>query len=500
MHGDLGHDNTWGYNRQVCKRLCGGDTCEGGSHWRLCTRDELCPRAADTRRSAGGKRTPWLWSMLPERQLTGDHWVPIATRVSEPGRRVRDWMEVGDSAGRQCMLHSTMRLPPDWATKTVRLKGHAFCCRGPDSGFGGVPASAIKAAGFQGRVTTGVVRSNGSALSTPRLDDYVDLPWSPIDRYIAWPNVDAVEQSARADAHVRENVDRREAVEYDAPLREARVLNLPSCKRAADGSYDMRYRYLGQMAHALVAPAGDPGGVEARVRQTLRDGVRYADVVWEAASHVVAQMGAFRFSSLHVRRNELQYKNEFTSANQTLSNIEPLLRRGEPLYIATDETRPAFFDCFRATHPRLYRWSDFFDDAGVGHGPLSGLTVPRKLIGCVEQAICAMGRRFFRTGHSTFSGYVSRLRGFVGAPDTNEYPHHKAWSRESATSPQQQPRHTGRMYFIEDPEMWTTTVGPARPKRRRSSDRTGELMAESIDEAGAALHGGATLDSPNHAA
>ena len=37
---------------------------------------------------------------------------------------------------------------------------------------------------------------------------------------------------------------------------------------------------------------------------------------------------------------------------------------------------------------------------GVGHGPLSGLTVPRKLIGCVEQAICAMGRRFFRTGKS----------------------------------------------------------------------------------------------------
>ena len=28
------------------------------------------------------------------------------------------------------------------------------------------------------------------------------------------------------------------------------MLNLPSCKRAADGSYDMRYRYLGQMAFA----------------------------------------------------------------------------------------------------------------------------------------------------------------------------------------------------------------------------------------------------------
>ena len=49
------------------------------------------------------------------------------------------------------------------------------------------------------------------------------------------------------------------------------------------------------------------------------------------------------------------------------------------------------------------RWSAdlcFFDYAGLGHGPLAGLTVPRKLIGCVEQAICAMGRRFFRTGKS----------------------------------------------------------------------------------------------------
>lgn len=252
MHGDLGHDNTWGYNRQACatKQSQGSDPepnpipnppaltdrCASGSVVATPARAGRTGGSARATSSARARRTPGAApaasaprgcglcclsgsplrslghagaatfgaSLVAScRQLTGDHWVPIATRVSEPGRRVRDWMEVGDSAGRQCMLHSTMRLPPDWATKTVRLKGHAFCCRGPDSGFGGVPASAIKAAGFQGRVTTGVVRSNGSALSTPRLDDYVDLPWSPIDRYIAWPNVDAVEQSARADAHVR---------------------------------------------------------------------------------------------------------------------------------------------------------------------------------------------------------------------------------------------------------------------------------------------------------
>ena len=40
-----------------------------------------------------------------------------------------------------------------------------------------------------------------------------------------------------------------------------------------------------------------------------------------------------------------------------------------------------------------------------------------ELVGLVEQAICAMGRRFIGTQFSTFSSYIVRLRGFVGAPD-----------------------------------------------------------------------------------
>ena len=42
---------------------------------------------------------------------------------------------------------------------------------------------------------------------------------------------------------------------------------------------------------------------------------------------------------------------------------------------------------------------------------LTGLKVPRKLVGCIEQAICAMGRAFFGTKESTFSSYIVRLRG-----------------------------------------------------------------------------------------
>ena len=39
----------------------------------------------------------------------------------------------------------------------------------------------------------------------------------------------------------------------------------------------------------------------------------------------------------------------------------------------------------------------------------------------MEQLICAAGRAFVATEHSTFSGFIPRLRGYMGAPDTQIY-------------------------------------------------------------------------------
>jgi hypothetical protein len=132
------------------------------------------------------------------------------------------------------------------------------------------------------------------------------------------------------------------------------VLNLPSCRKSSPAEGSDAYRYLGQVAHAVVAPPGNP--VPVAVRQVLRDGVVYVDEVWEIAARVVAHLGAFRYSALHIRRNELQYKQVFVSMNATVRNIAPLLPAGEPLYIATDEVSPQFFDALRARHPRLYQY------------------------------------------------------------------------------------------------------------------------------------------------
>ena len=232
---------------------------------------------------------------------------------------------------------------------------------------------------------------------------------------------------------------------------------MPSERRRPNPGVDSSdaYRFLGQMAQTVLAPSGNR--MTTDVRQALRDGARYVDVVWQVAARVVAQLGAFRYSALHIRRNDLQYKNVFVSANATLRNVAPLLREGETLYLATDEQRPEFFDTLRARHPRLIQWRDLYTEA-AGH-VLRGVDVPRKLVGCIEQAICAMGRRFIGTQHSTFSGYIPRLRGFIGAPDTLIYYHNQPWSASTEMNRRRQPRHDGRNYMDEDPAMWTTTVG-----------------------------------------
>jgi hypothetical protein len=46
-----------------------------------------------------------------------------------------------------------------------------------------------------------------------------------------------------------------------------------------------------------------------------------------------------------------------------------------------------------------------------------GMVIPDKYIGMIEQVICACGRVFVGTSHSTFSGFIPRLRGYIGAPD-----------------------------------------------------------------------------------
>ena len=209
--------------------------------------------------------------------------------------------------------------------------------------------------------------------------------------------------------------DGRELGEYTRDNHTREVLYFPDRRKklAADG---VGYRQFGQVAKAFWFQT-DAGTVE--FHRLLRS-VHYPALVYEIASRVVSYLGLFEYSSMHIRRNELQYKSAFVGAEASVENTAHLLRPNETLYIASDETEPGFFQPFRRRYC-VYRFSDFLGPRGGN--VLADVHVPANLLGPIEQVIMASGRLFIGTRLSTFSSFVNRLRGYIGTPDTSTWYH-----------------------------------------------------------------------------
>jgi hypothetical protein len=287
----------------------------------------------------------------------------------------------------------------------------------------------------------------------------VSLPWGTGGHRLYWPSIARVKE---LQSDVRDGMT---AVEYTPLLREAAVLNFPSCS-GEDAGVDRTWRYLDQPGNFVIlprsdklAPAGHTGSAidhwgeektfvnNAMFHSFLRDHIRFVPEVFQVAGRVVAHqaLGLFSFAALHIRRNDLQYPGSFAPAEHTLRNIRALLLPGEPLYISTDEMTPGFFKVIEDER-KVWMWKDF---VGPNGSSVEGLQrhpidlshfshghVARKLEGLTEMAICAMARIFIGTELSTFTAYIRRLRGYVGAPDTSTYDHTKMYSGPIKRSPE----------------------------------------------------------------
>lgn len=278
-------------------------------------------------------------------------------------------------------------------------------------------------------------------------------PWGLLSVVLFWPDIETVEKIAPPR---QEHVSNRKKVEYSQEIKNQVVLNFPSCFKEDESG---NFRWLGQVAATAAFVDSE---LAVSMKKMLRNHVHYPDIVFEVAARVVAQLGMFSYSSMHIRRNDLQYKDVFISSDDTLKHIRPLLNRNETLYLSTDETSAGFFESLEKEY-RVFRWNDFLDVGGKGKEVLRGIEIPRKLVGITEQAICMMGRRFFGTRASTFSGYITRLRGYVKAPDTRVYFHNTQYTGDPEQDKQFEPRVGGQNYMEEDPSMWLLKPEPAGP-------------------------------------
>jgi hypothetical protein len=88
------------------------------------------------------------------------------------------------------------------------------------------------------------------------------------------------------------------------------------------------------------------------------------------------------------------------------SNTKDIWNSNEILYIASDEKNRMFFDHFAAKHDLRFL-DDYIDMANLSN-------LPKEHLGMIDVVVASRGRAFVGTYFSTFSGYITRLRGYYG--------------------------------------------------------------------------------------
>jgi len=170
----------------------------------------------------------------------------------------------------------------------------------------------------------------------------------------------------------------------------------------------------------------DPA-VDNFFKRFVRDYLHYVDPIYCAASKIITSLqeesllrgfetdeeGGGGYSSLHVRRGDLQFKDEKISAAEWYNNTKELWKENEILYIATDERNKTFFDDLKEHHDLRFL-DDYWDMAGLEE-------LDSYYMGMIDTIVASRGRKFVGTYFSTFSAFINRLRGYYGMSMKDSY-------------------------------------------------------------------------------
>jgi GDP-fucose protein O-fucosyltransferase len=109
----------------------------------------------------------------------------------------------------------------------------------------------------------------------------------------------------------------------------------------------------------------------------------------------------FLFSSSYPHHSSVCLEATRIDAEEIYKQTSRQLKEGTTLYVATDEHNQTFFDPLRA-HYDLVFLNDFQKELG---------DLNTNYYGMVDQLISTRGETFFGCWFSTFTGYITRLRG-----------------------------------------------------------------------------------------
>jgi len=110
-----------------------------------------------------------------------------------------------------------------------------------------------------------------------------------------------------------------------------------------------------------------------------------------------------------VRRGDFQFTEAKVNAQAVLKAVEGVAQDAL-IYVATDERKRAFFAPLRDKYDLV-----FLDDLATEGSLLkAALDEDPNWAGMVEQLICGAAPVFLGTWWSTFTGYITRIRGYRG--------------------------------------------------------------------------------------
>ena len=211
--------------------------------------------------------------------------------------------------------------------------------------------------------------------------------------------------------------------------------------------------------------------IDNHFKRFVRDHLHYHDAIYCAAGKVVKAVqaeaeargfpvddnGAGGYSAMHVRRGDLQYKKVKIPAKEWYENTKEVWKPKEILYIATDERNKTFFDDL-AVHHDLRFLDDYWDLAGLGK-------LDPNYMGMIDTIIASRGRAFAGTWFSTFSGYITRLRGYHGLSQLDTW---------YSFLPKKDAVHKWKIqnnfaYAFEWPDGWVGIDADVRPNRKKDA-------------------------------
>lgn len=196
---------------------------------------------------------------------------------------------------------------------------------------------------------------------------------------------------------------RRKPIYYDKKLQSSPWINWDAgCDKniKKDGCYRLLQHFYTFMQFT------DPK-IDNFYKRFVRDFLHYNDAVncaaWKVVNAVQEEADKLQktWSTLHVRRGDLQYKKVKISAEEWYENTKEVWKPGELLYIATDERNKTFFDPIKNKGHPLRFLDDYWEIADMEH-------LDHTYIGMVDTIVASHGRAFAGTWFSTFTGKFQR--------------------------------------------------------------------------------------------